>query len=90
MLYHGTTLSKKNSIYYIDIDNDCEIKFKKKYIDLLDNINNKINNITNVKKIIKKINDELHDKIVSIYELIFKLSNDPRLRRDKLNKVDAI
>ena len=25
-----------------------------------------------------------------IYELIFKLSNDPRLRRNKLNKADAI
>ena len=86
MLSHGTTLSKKNSIYYIDTDNDCEIKFKKEYIDLLDNVNN----ITNVKKIVKKINGELHDKIVSIDEIIFKLSIDIGLRRDKLNKADAI
>ena len=79
----------KNKLNRVDEDK-CVIKLRKEYIDLLDKINNKINNITNVKKIIKKINDELHDKIVSTYELIFKLSNDPRLRRDKLNKVDVI
>ena len=91
------TLSKKISIYYINIDdlciytdNETIFKPKKEYIDLLDKINNKINNITDVKKIIKKIKDELNDKIVSIYEIIFNLSNDSRLRQDELNKVDAI
>ena len=87
---HRATISKKSSNYYIEIDNKGEIKLKKEYIDLLDKVNNKIDNITNMKKIIKKINYELHDKIVSIYEIIFKLSNDIGLRRDKLNKADAV
>ena len=41
-------------------------------------------------KIITKISDELKKKIEPIYEIIFKLSNDSRLRRDELNKADAI
>ena len=56
--------------------------------DMLDKIDNKINNITDAKKIIIKRKDELNDKIRLIYEIIFKLSNDSRLRRDELNKVD--
>ena len=74
----------------MDIDNRGEIKLKKEYINLQDKINNKINNITNIKKIIKKISDKLRDKIVSIDEIIFKLSIDVGLRRDKLNKANAI
>ena len=42
------------------------------------------------KKIIIKIKDELNDRIESIYEIIFKLTNDSRLRRDELNKIDSI
>ena len=90
---------KENSSYYIDIDdpyiyiddyNETIFKTKKEYIELLDKVNNKINNIIYVNKIIIKIKDELNDKIQSIYEIIFKLSNDSRLRRDELNKIDAI
>ena len=66
------------------------LKTKKEYIDLLDKVNNKINNITDVKKIIIKIKNELNDRIESIYEITFNLSTDSRLKRDELNKIDAI
>ena len=47
---------------------------------MLDKIHDKINNMTDVNNIIIKINDELKKNIVLIHEIIFKLSDDSRLR----------
>ena len=65
------------------------LKTNKEYEDMLDKINNKINNITDVNKIITKIIDELKKTIKLIYEIIFKLSDDSRLRQVELNTIDA-
>ena len=64
-------------------------KTKKEYIDMPDKVHDKINNITDVNKIIIKINDELKKNIESIYEIIFKLSDDSRLRQVEINTINA-
>ena len=64
-------------------------KTKKEYIDMPDKVHDKINNITDVNKIIIKINDELKKNIESIYEIIFKLPDDSRLRQVEINTIDA-
>ena len=45
--------------------------------------------IAEVISIIKKINDELKKKIESIHEIIFKLSDDSRLRQVEINTIHA-
>ena len=70
-------------------EEDIIFKIKKEFIDIQDKVNNKINNIIDIKKRLKK-NDEVRKNIESIYEILFRLPNDPRLRRDKVNKADTI
>ena len=48
-----------------------------------------MNNITDVINIIKKINGELKKNIESICEIIFKLSDDSRLRQVEINTINA-
>ena len=92
---HKATLSKEKSSTYIDIDelkiysDENIFKTKKEYIDMLDKVNNRINNVNDANKIITKTENELKKKIKSIYELIFKLSDDSWLRQVELNTIDA-
>ena len=53
---------------------------------MLDKINNKISKINGVNKMREKI----RKKIELIYQSMFKLHDDPWLRLDDLNKIDAI
>ena len=69
---------------------DIIFKNKKEFIDILDQVNNKIDNITNKKNIAIKIRDKVNKNIQSILGKIFiKLPKDPQLRLDYLSKVDA-
>ena len=59
---------------------DIIFKNKKKFIDMLDKVNNKINIITNTKIKIIKTKDEVSKNIQSIYNKIFiELPDDPQL-----------
>ena len=64
-------------------------KIKKEYMDMIDKIYDKMSNINDVINIIKKINDELKKNIESIREIIFKLSDDSRLRQVEINTINA-
>ena len=70
---------------YSDGYDDSVFKFKKKYMDMVD----KMNNITDVITIIKKINGELENNIKLISEIIFKLSDDLQLGRIQVNTINA-
>ena len=50
-------------------------------MSITDKIYDKMNNITEAISIITKTNDELKENIKSIYEILFKLSDDSRLRQ---------
>ena len=64
-------------------------KIKKEYMDMIDKIYDKMSNINDVINIIKKINDELKKNIESIREIIFRLSDDSRLRQVEINTINA-
>ena len=75
---------------YSDVDDGESIfKIKKVYMDMIDKIYDKMNNITDVINIIKKINGELKKNIELICEIIFKLSDDSRLRQVEINTIGA-
>ena len=56
---------------------------------MVDKVNNKINNIKDINKIITKTKDEVGKNIQSILEIVFKLQDDPQLRKADLNNMDA-
>ena len=56
---------------------------------MVDKVNNKINNIKDINEIITKIKDEVGKNIQSILQIMFKLQDDPQLRKADLNNVDA-
>ena len=62
------------------------LRTKKEYEDMLDKIYNKISKINGVNKMCEKI----RKKIELIYQSMFKLHDDPWLRLNDLNKIDAI
>ena len=83
---------------YVDIDelNMCSdgydesvFKIKKEYMGIIDKIYDKMSNITYVISIVIKINDELEKNIESIREILFKLSDDSRLRQVEINTINA-
>ena len=90
---------KKKSCVYIDIDelkrysddddDESAFKYKKECEAMIDKTYDKINNISEVINIFMKINDELKKNIKLIYELIFKLSDDSRLRQVEINTINA-
>ena len=96
---HKATLSNEKSCSYIDIDelrmycddDESLIAIKKKYMDMLDKVNNKINNITDGNKIITKVNAKVKKKIELINKSsLFVLQKASCLRLAELNKIDAI
>ena len=64
-------------------------KLKKEYMGIIDKIYDKMSNITYVISIVIKINDELEKNIESIREILFKLSDDSRLRQVEINTINA-
>ena len=56
---------------------------------MVDKVNNEINDIKDINKIITKIKDEVGKNIQSILEIVFKLQDDPQLRKADLNSMDA-
>ena len=74
---------------YSDGYDESVFKLKKEYIDMRNKIYYKMNNIAEVISIIIKINDELKKNIELIHEIIFKLSDDSRLRQVEINTIDA-
>ena len=76
-------------MYSDDDDDESIFKIKKEYMGMLDKIYDKMNNTTDVNNIIIKINDELKKSIESIHEIIFKLSDDSRLRQVEINTIGA-
>ena len=65
------------------------LKNKKECKGITDKIYDKMSNITYVIKIIMEINDELEKNIESIHEILFKLSDDSRLRPVEINTINA-
>ena len=68
---------------------DSVFKLKKEYMGIIDKIYDKMNIITEVISIIIKMNDKLKKNIESVYEILFKLSDNSQLRQVERNTINA-
>ena len=74
---------------YSDGYDDSVFKLKKEYMGIIDKIYDKMNIITEVISIIIKMNDKLKKNIESVYEILFKLSDNSQLRQVERNTINA-